>query len=391
MDGFAYVFASKGVQAADLDGDGRLELTASDTAGFVQTEPFAGQAPASAPSAPRHSNLYWFKNDGKGGFVRHFVAQDDLARRLERHVIADVNQDGRPDIVAVDNLLGDVIWYENPGPAALARGESWTKHYISKGGMFGAEDVTVADFDGDGYLDVAAAGWRLGNCFKWFKNPGPKKEREWSGWTIDGGFPVARCVVAGDLNGDGRPDLFATSDASRAILWYEPPSDAAEPWRRHVIDLPKGPEEPVFGKLADINLDGRLDAVVASGGQWDKTHATGSISWYENAGTADGRIQWRRHIVTRDLPAACDVFVADINGDGLPDIAATGYTPGEVAWFENPGNPSGQWIKHSLRQNWPNPNQVIVADLDNDGRPDIAAVADYGSMELRWWRNLGLH
>jgi hypothetical protein len=309
---------------------------------------------------------------------------------LERHVIADINQDGRPDIVAVDNLLGDIIWYENPGPEGLARGQLWKKHYVSKGGMFGAEDVTVADFDGDGYLDVAAAGWRLGNCFKWFKNPGPGEDSEWPGWIIDGGFPVARCVVAGDLNGDGRSDLFATSDASRAILWYETPADpTTQPWRRHVIDLPKGPEEPVFGKLADLNGDGRLDVVVASGGQWDKAEATGTIAWYENAGVADGRIQWKKHIISRDLAAACDVFIADLDGDGRLDVAATGYKPGEVAWFQNPGNPAGRWIKHSLKQNWPNANQVIVADLDHDGRPDIAAIADYGSMELRWWRNLG--
>ncbi|MSU69818.1 MAG: VCBS repeat-containing protein [Opitutaceae bacterium] len=399
--GFTYGF---GLQACDLDGDGFLDLTVADTYGFVHTEPFAGEAPAaSAAPVPHNSHMYWFKNDGKGNFTRHFIAKNDVARRLERHVIADMNNDGRPDVVVVDNFLGDVLWYENPGPAALARGQPWKKHFVAKGSMFGAEDVTVADFDGDGYLDVAAAGWRLGNCFKWFKNPGPGHDpnEEWAGWTIDGGFPVARCILAGDINGDGRPDLFATSDTSRAVIWYENPADpTTQPWRRHVIDLTAGRREPGFGKLVDLNGDGRLDVVLAWGGwvSWDQEDALatknpggskGAVIWYENAGMADGRIQWKKHLISDDLPGACDVAVADLNGDGRLDVVAIGVLPGEIAWFENPGNPSARWTKHPLKRNWPNINQVIVADLDNDGRPDIVAIADYGSMEMRWWRHEG--
>src|ERR1700722_2699857 len=68
-DKFTYVF---GLQAADLDGDGFTDLIATDTDGFVQTEPFAGEPPPAVPApkarlggdfapdwAPRNSNLYW--------------------------------------------------------------------------------------------------------------------------------------------------------------------------------------------------------------------------------------------------------------------------------------------------------------------------------------------
>ena len=44
---------------------------------------------------------------------------------------------------------------------------------------------------------------------------------------------------------------------------------------------------------------------------------------------------------------------------------------------------------HPIKENWVRANQVIVADLDRDGRPDIVACAERGSNELRWWRNGG--
>ena len=114
------------------------------------------------------------------------------------------------------------------------------------------------------------------------------------------------------------------------------------------------------------------------------------VAWLENTGPqADGRIPWRRHDITDDFPAGHEATSADLDGDGDLDVIATGHKPGQVAWFENSGNPKARWIKHTLKQRWPNANQVIVADLNNDGRADIVSCADYESKELRWWRNDG--
>ena len=46
-------------------------------------------------------------------------------------------------------------------------------------------------------------------------------------------------------------------------------------------------------------------------------------------------------------------------------------------------------MQHRLKENWPNANTVIIADLNHDGRPDIVACAERGANELRWWKNEG--
>ena len=47
------------------------------------------------------------------------------------------------------------------------------------------------------------------------------------------------------------------------------------------------------------------------------------------------------------------------------------------------------WDMQVLKDHWPKANQMLVADLDGDGRLDILATAERGSNELRWWRNEG--
>lgn len=402
-DDFTYGF---GLQAADLDHDGFIDLTCADTSGFVQAEPYAGESGAGAwpddagirrpakskDPSPANSHFYWFKNDGQGNFEKRFITRDDPQRRLERHVIHDVDADGWLDLVVVDNLLGDVVWFQNPGEKGLSRKNLWKKRFIAKGTLFGAVDVTVGDFDGDGKVDIAGAGWRLGNYFKWFRNPGNVLEVEsWSDYLIDGGFPGATCVHAGDIDGDGRTDVLATSMDSRAILWYKAPLDpVVEGWQRNVIDLVPSPQ-PVYARLVDMNNDGRQDALISWGGYLPPPVAgqprAGSVVWYENAGEADGRVQWRKWVVSNDMPAAVNVAVADFNLDGALDVVAVSYMPGEVAWFENAGDPKARWTKHTIKDTFPNGNGIVTADFDEDGRPDVAALADYGSMELRWWRN----
>ncbi len=118
------------------------------------------------------------------------------------------------------------------------------------------------------------------------------------------------------------------------------------------------------------------------------------LAWYENVGRPGVGLEWKKHKIG-DLAFAFEAVAADLDADGDTDVAATAWALGDrVVWFENQGDPGGPWTMHVLKEKWYAANQVIVADLDGDGRLDIAATADDGSSrvagarELRWWRNV---
>jgi hypothetical protein len=252
-----------------------------------------------------------------------------------------------------------------------------------------AYDVCLADLDGDGALDVAASAY-AGDQIAWFANRVKMAgDKEWKKYLIEDKLGDTRTIRAGDFNGDGRSDLLATARRSNLVLWYENPGDpTTRPWKRHVIDDQS--VQPTHGHPVDLDGDGDLDVVMAIGmGAPPGTKHSHQIVWYENVGKPGKGLEWKKHVIG-ELENAFEAVAADLDGDGKLDVVATSWGPkGKVVWFQNPGDPRGQWQRHVLKESWSNANQVIVADLDKDGRPDIIACAERGANELRWWRNGG--
>lgn len=77
--------------------------------------------------------------------------------------------------------------------------------------------------------------------------------------------------------------------------------------------------------------------------------------------------------------------IADLNGDGLPDIFTTGRD-GRMAWFENPGAP-GPWTRHIIAEVERQECGGLAYDLTGNGRLDIINGGDWRSDQVSWWEN----
>ncbi len=350
QDGFTYSYA---VSAADFTGTGSMDLVVGDI----------------------NAGLNLFENDGNGNFTRHLIHRRG-GEWLERHLIVDLDGDGKREIIAADNINGCLICFEYDGDPREA--SSWRNFYVSEGELPGAYDVTVADLDGDGELELAASGWRIGNQFCWFKRRNGKWERHF----IDQDMGETRAIRAADFDRDGRIDLLGTACTGNQVVWYRNRGDETGlKWQKYVIDEARGPYQ---GHPADVDGDGKTDVVMAF---CDRQDHTGSIVWYENDGSAEAT-PWEKHLIG-DFPGAFEAVAGDIDGDGQMEVVASSVTDGRLAIFKHEGDPRGRWQMQVLKENWVGVTQPIVADLDGDGRLDLAVVAASGANELRWWKNEG--
>jgi len=240
------------VQAVDVDGDGDLDLLGA---------------------ACLADEISWWRNNGGDPitWTRFDIDENfDYACRLRG---ADFNNDGRMDIVATAWLDEEVAWYQNDGGDPVR----WTKHILISS-FTGTHSVCAADLDDDGRTDILAAAMDLGDI-RWWRNIGGDPI-EWESHLVDGAFAGAICVQAGDMDGDGDLDVIGSAWSTMGISWWENVNGDAMQWTEHAVTRNFGATPNTYP--ADINGDGALDLLGVS---WDLNDAAWwEVSEFENQG-----------------------------------------------------------------------------------------------------------
>jgi hypothetical protein len=253
--------------------------------------------------------------------------------------IADVNGDGRPDLVAAG--FGEAA-------LLLGRGDGTFEAAQPVLGAIGAA-VALADFDGNGTLDVATAEQQqrvtvvLGTGDGTFVT----RHRQLA-------LAAASALALGDFTGDGLIDVATVDDSSSSASLLPGQGDGTlQPAQS--ISVSSVAKELAS---ADLNGDGRPDLVTANLHESDVSVllATGA-----------GGFQPERRVPVGSRPFA--VAVADLDGDGSGDLVTANFGSGDVSVAL--GNGDGTFRPAQSFAVGEGPQWVAVADVNRDTRPHV--------------------
>ncbi|MHB1956471.1 MAG: FG-GAP-like repeat-containing protein, partial [Sulfobacillus sp.] len=308
--------------------------------------------------------------DGQGNFTQGSTIKGDSPLAL---LAADMNGDSHLDAVFYGYSTANSSYGIS---VALGNGDGTFQaatNFLLPSGKF--NDFVVGDFNGDGKPDVMVTmtsfSTNAGAIYLFLGNGDGTLQ---SPVSIDTP-PQAYSIAAGDFNGDGKLDFAVTNtsngsaNTTGAVLVYlnqgsgtfaKPVSYAANMFPGPIV-------------VADVNLDGKPDLVVASSDNATVTstnpfgpHGTLNVL----LGNGDGTFQTATNSPLND-PGYSNLAVADMNQDGVPDVIVGDNNPPffytQILYGKGDGTfPTGNSLQMGL-----NSQSVTAVDVNGDKRPDL--------------------
>ncbi|TSJ39625.1 VCBS repeat-containing protein [Mucilaginibacter corticis] len=283
-------------------------------------------------------------------FKKHVITNDFISEGV---AVGDVNHDGKLDILA------GTCWFEAP---------DWKRHEISPAKPLnpGTEYSTSflnysIDVNQDGWIDLVVVGYP-GTPAAWYENP-KNKSGFWKKHAIMDNVGVGNeSPNFVDVDGDGRVDILCADINAKQIVWLSPPTKKGDTtWTRYPISAVDAPGTDRYSHglgLGDINKDGRNDVII-KGGWWEAPADRKQPNWIFHPA---------------DFGDDCsEMYVLDVNGDGLNDIISASAHKYGIWWYEQVKDIQGNisWNRHEIDKSFSETHGVALTDINNDGHPDI--------------------
>jgi len=359
-------------------------------------------------------------------FIEHTLATD--LRGGYQVVVADLNHDGKPDLIALASGMPELVWYENPG---------WQRHVLATGVSRMINCVAVP-VDVDPIPEIVLAS-EFANEAKnsvgivsVIRHQGDPRE-PWKVTEIDRLTTSHRLRLA-DIDGSGKkvvinqPLTGANAAApdyrdQTPLVYYRPGE-----WKRQTISTENsGVVHGIF--IVDWDGKGRDSILTASftgihrfqlgkDGKWTRNEiAKGDPAPWPKSGSSDIAVghlgtarfiaaiepwhgeqvsvyreqggKWDRMVIDTSLVDGHTIAVADLNGDGLGEIVAGYRGKGRSVNLYYPDDSKGEhWSRQVLDDGGMAAAACAVADLNGDGRPDIVCIGS-ATTNLKWYENAG--
>jgi hypothetical protein len=389
------------------------------------------QAPPSNPGTPAAPPK---PSDPPAPFYAHIVASG--LRGGYQVVAADMNKDGKIDIIGLGSNMPELIWYENP---------YWTPHVITRSAQR-MINMSAMDVDGDGIPEIALAyGFSTnpanspGNIAILKANGDPREL--WSFKEIDA-VPASHRVRFADIGGQkmliNAPILNAHARGGFAdpdhlptpLRAYRPPDWKPETVTEENLGVVHG----LF--IGDWDGDGRADVLTAGytgvfahslgrDGKWTRREIVkGNPAEWPMSGasdiavgvlnkkrffvtnepfhgnmvvvyTEDGHGGWTRNVIDSQLFFAHALVLVDSDGDGSYEIVSGGTRTGPGTargskpgvFFYKAADPAGEKWNRMLLDGAIAANGCVTADINGDRRMDVICIDNTDPWNLKWYEN----